>query len=310
MRWMLMFLVVFSTPSYGLFAPRVGVEVVVVDESSKPVEGAEVTGTFLGVTDFSTDDARTDSKGTAAVAGNSFFPVGIVARKIGYYPSGAKINTKEVVDGKEHFSDRKVIIVLKEKRNPIPLYAKRYSGEIPVAKEWIGFDMEAGDWVAPYGKGGRSDIHFWFQGGIDSFDSGQGELRLRFSEHDGAAEILDISAQNELKVPHLAYTEGYANEEKVWRAAIRKEVEGRPNRNKFYFLRLRTVIDVQGEIEIANYGKLYGDVFFSLRGRQGGVSRLQFQYYFNPTPNDRNLEFDTYRNLFRELPHDEQVREP
>jgi hypothetical protein len=30
----------------------------------------------------------------------------------------------------------------------------------------------------------------------------------------------------------------------------------------------------------------------------GGDHRLMFTYYFNPTANDRNLEFDPSRNLF------------
>ncbi|GEM_PF-800855 len=312
MRWLLIVLCAISFHAHGVILPYVRVDVTVLDEAGAPLANAMVRGNFLGgrSDDGSVDRTRTNSSGRATVSGRSIFPVDVSAVLEGYYASASSVNTRETVDGEVQIRDQAVSLVLKEKRNPIPLYAKRYSGEIPVAEQWIGFDLEKADWVAPYGKGGRSDIHFWFQGGIDSFDSGQGELRLRFSEHDGAAEISDISAQNELKVPHLAHIEGYVSEEKVWREAIRKEVEGRPNRNRFYFLRLRTVIDARHEIEAANYGKLYGDVFFSLRGRQGGMSRLQFTYYFNPTPNDRNLEFDAYRNLFRDLPHDDRVWEP
>jgi hypothetical protein len=284
----------------------------VVDKAGAPIEGAMVRGDYLGATstDGSVERGQTDDKGVAVIAGRSAFHVNLTVSKEGYYPTRTKIYPKDSVDKKEHFRDRKVTVVLKEKRNPIPLYAKRYSGEIPVAEEWLGFDLEAGDWVVPYGKGVRADVQFWFQGKIDSFDSGQGELKLKFDDDNGFAEISDVSPQSELKVPHLAPVDGYVSEEKIWRAAIRKEVDGRPSSNKFYFMRLRTRIDSQGEVETATYAKLYGDVFFSLRGRHGGVSRVQFQYYFNPTPNDRNLEFDTYRNLFRNLPHEEQVREP
>ncbi|PKM44173.1 MAG: hypothetical protein CVV05_10465 [Gammaproteobacteria bacterium HGW-Gammaproteobacteria-1] len=314
MRWVLMFLVVFSTPSYGLFAPRVGVEVIVVDEFSKRVEGAEVIGTFLGVTDFSTDNARTDSNGTAAVAGNSFFPVGIVARKIGYYPSGSEVNTKEIVDGKEYFRDRKVTVVLKEKRNPIPLYAKRYSGEIPVAEQWVGFDLEKADWVAPHGQGFRADVQFRYEGYANSFWDAKGELRMRFSSAlDGILDISDkVDKASKLLVPHQAPLDGYTNGEQWWGLSMSGDVDEkhRPSPRKHYVLRLRASADKDGALVEANYAKVYRDIRFFFKTKKGGVAGVAFDYYFNPTPNDRNLEFDTYRNLFRDLPHDEQVREP
>ena len=51
-------------------------------------------------------------------------------------------------------------------------------------------------------------------------------------------------------------------------------------------------LDKDGKIISANYTKVVGD--FSFRGT-GGVT---FTYYFNPTANDRNLEFDPTKNLF------------
>lgn len=40
-----------------------------------------------------------------------------------------------------------------------------------------------------------------------------------------------------------------------------------------------------GNIISAQYGKIYGDF-------------LAFTYYLNPSPNDRNVEFDPDQNLF------------
>ena len=37
---------------------------------------------------------------------------------------------------------------------------------------------------------------------------------------------------------------------------------------------------------------------------------LRFTYYLNPTPNDRNMEFDPKRNLFQNLKSTEQVNMP
>ncbi len=37
---------------------------------------------------------------------------------------------------------------------------------------------------------------------------------------------------------------------------------------------------------------------------------MRFSYYLNPTPNDRNLEFDPEQNLFKKLTILEEVWDP
>jgi hypothetical protein len=57
------------------------------------------------------------------------------------------------------------------------------------------------------------------------------------------------------------------------------------------------VTDEKGKIISTCYGKIYGDF-------------LKLTYYFNPTPNDRNLEFDPKRNLFGKVPPVDRVSAP
>ena len=45
-----------------------------------------------------------------------------------------------------------------------------------------------------------------------------------------------------------------------------------------------TVLDANGNVKSALYGKIYGDF-------------MKFTYYLNPTPNSRNMEFDPKNNL-------------
>jgi hypothetical protein len=52
-----------------------------------------------------------------------------------------------------------------------------------------------------------------------------------------------------------------------------------------------------GTVKSALYGKIYGDF-------------MQFRYYLNPTPNDRNIEFDPKQNLLKNLSQLEQVSAP
>ena len=74
-----------------------------------------------------------------------------------------------------------------------------------------------------------------------------------------------------------------------------KDDMNNPNRN--YFFRVRTVKNDEGNIVSAYYGKIYGDF-------------MQFSYYLNPTPNDRNIEFDPKQNLISSLDALEQVSAP
>jgi hypothetical protein len=56
-----------------------------------------------------------------------------------------------------------------------------------------------------------------------------------------------------------------------------------------------------------NYGKIHGPIRFWIEPPE---ATLSMTYYLNPTPNDRNLEFDPKKNLFTDLKPDERVYEP
>jgi hypothetical protein len=43
---------------------------------------------------------------------------------------------------------------------------------------------------------------------------------------------------------------------------------------------------------------------------KGETLTVDFYYYLNPTPNDRNMEFDMKRNLFKKQSFFEKVKRP
>jgi hypothetical protein len=67
---------------------------------------------------------------------------------------------------------------------------------------------------------------------------------------------------------------------------------------------------MEGKLITANYGKIYGELIYggTEKNLSGGMVRLI--YYFNPTPNDRNLEFDGKNNLFKPDWKDSWPRNP
>ncbi|MDR0993898.1 MAG: hypothetical protein LBN38_04950, partial [Verrucomicrobiota bacterium] len=55
------------------------------------------------------------------------------------------------------------------------------------------------------------------------------------------------------------------------------------------------ILDQDGNISSARYAKIYGPIEYGDDEKGGGIVR--FTYFFNPTPNDRNMEFDRNHNL-------------
>jgi len=76
-----------------------------------------------------------------------------------------------------------------------------------------------------------------------------------------------------------------------------------------YFIRVRTELNQDGTIKSALYGKIPGGFSF-FAGTKAPRAGMRFDYYLNPTPNDRNLEFDTKNNLVRDLGEFEGINEP
>lgn len=124
------------------------------------------------------------------------------------------------------------------------------------------------------------------------------DLRLEISfPNEGDGLVIFEGAYevgSALRSDHLAPESGYKPSLVLRRKALYEQKssqwlnDSKPGSN--YYLRTRTKLDEKGNVIRANYGKIYGNFEF-----------LDFikaeAYYFNPTVNDRNIEFDTKRNL-------------
>ena len=227
------------------------------------------------------------------------------ARACGYYPThiGHELYQPGQFDDKTVTANRNpsFALVLKKIGKPVAMYARRLNTHVPALDKPVGFDLMAGDWVAPNGKGVNSDI--LFTGHFDKRAGGQSDFTLTVSfpnVGDGIQEfaVPDSAGVSGLRSTHEAPADGYQPQ---WvQTDSRKpgepvETNRDPNRN--YFFRVRTVLDSNGNVKSALYGKIYGDF-------------MEFSYYLNPTPNARNVEFDPKQNLLGGLPFDAQVKAP
>jgi hypothetical protein len=314
------------------------VRVRVTDDNARPISGVHVRVIFGATRADGTRDVTvpflTDQDGNGAARGRAEFRTSVFANKSDFYDLR--------VDGLRAGQDHDVALVMRERRNPIPLYVARFGADrverFPKHDTWLGFDFSVADWIAPFGRGRVEDVRIRFRNSFVGYDASiqdtlaermamnrksvesggetwtEEKFRLRAGRWDGVLEIsfpgledglieetLRFLPYNTMRLPHEAPADGYLP---TWRVEPKSYTIPERRENVGFFLRTRTKLDSQGNIISAHYAKIVGDIEVDARGS------IRFHYYFNPTPNDRNLEFDYHRNLFstetvgaRNVPH-------
>lgn len=297
------------------------VKVRVMDELGSPVVGAKSSIYFVNARHDDLRAGLTDKNGVFSASGSSSNSFGFIITKEGHYQAR--------VEGLSKDRDHDVEVVLPRIINPIPLFVWNghdpHSVMIPARNQWIGFDFEAADWVAPHGNGKTADFLLRFRNEFKGWSPSQASFEERIEGHkdfykrikkewtmeafkiaagdwegvmelsfpgegEGVFEEKRFLAYSPMKLPHLAPEAGYAS----FKRFEVSDFNGIPRRDDTgYFLRTRIKRDGEGKIVSANYAKVIGD--FNVNAATG---KFEMIYYFNPTPNDRNLEFDPDKNLF------------
>lgn len=310
LAWVLAVIAAGSTSGQtAITRPSFNVSILVIDDQGSPVPDAD-TGFSWGLIGGAKDDSDysrklTAKNGVAEFTGSTRSNVyAYGATKDGYYPSRGLNGTFERAShGQWQPWPKPLTVVLKPIKNPVEMYVKRLDVLVPEVGKPVGYDLEKGDWVAPYGKGLRTDFEFTVEGHYESKRDYEGKLTLRLpGEGNGIqAYELDPMQRSELKLPYEAPASGY-QATWVWHNSRKTPASGQPsvfvdesNDMRAFIYRVRTVLDPQGRVIRANYGKIHGPVYFQTF--EQGKSRVGFTYYYNPDET-RNLECDPKRNLF------------
>lgn len=287
----------------------------VVDSIGKPVPKAEMRATFPhsdAYGDMEVSKGLTDSNGIFIAAGRANDEIIYDVKKEGFYKTeGAyrfyRRGENCVQNGRWQPWNPTDTVVLKEKRKPIAMYAKRVDVSVPVRDKPVGFDLEVGDWVSPNGQGKNPDVYVTYKAKTQDIWTGSYELGLGCSNRlDGFCRA-EKDMSSDLRSPYEAPSDGYRTQivlslDRTRYKILKKEQFGD---SEYLAFRVRTVLDDNGNIVSARYGKIYGPIEFGV----GKEHHIRFSYYLNPTANDRNLEFDPSRNLL-ENPGDERVNMP
>lgn len=313
----LLLVVVISVAGTACGESTTDILISVQNKKGKPIEGAEVRGMFYGPGTVKRD--VTDESGVAELVAPYHVEVDVKIDKPGYYETSTKpYNSIGLID-KETVQET---YILRKKRNPIPLYAKKVGTTIPVEERRLGFDFSDGDWVSPYGSGVHPDVYFEFEGEVSDYWNYSKSLILSFpGRHDGIQSLTyDVGELSQLSLPYSAPKGGY--ESKLVLKSSRKHDKGSGheddevvryiNKNSAfgYFMRVESGGDGKGSVKGARYVKVRGDIKFGIDRDTGSPGYLSFTYYYNPKMGDRNLEYDVGNNRLKSLSFDEQVSEP
>lgn len=313
MKTIILGIVIVSTATFAFGQARPGiypwsVTFKVVDDAGRPMGAAKVDVGYLHTNQI---EGQTDSDGVFAVSNtDKSFELGFLVTKEGYYSD--YLHYDLFMPGQ--FDERKVaanrnstqMMTLRHIGKQIPMYAKRVETKLQQEDKPTGFDLMAGDWVTPFGKGFHPDMFFTVHRKIINEREYNCTLTVTFpNKGDGIvvapSEPITGSA---FKTSRTAAKNGYEPE-----LDLHYSNTNSPESVFGYFIRVRTIFDENGNVRSALYGKIPGNFRF-YAGTKAPRAGMGFDYYLNLKSNDRNLEFDPKQNLIKDLKFEEVVREP
>ena len=281
----------------------VTLQVHVVDETGAPVEDAYVGVGFWAPRGPERDNGETDENGYIELEARCRTDGTLVAKKEGYYPSRLHVDyiatddetIEETIFSRRWKEPQPVTIELRKVHNPTPLIA--WGGiflSLPRTDKTLALDLELMDWLPPYGEGKVKDVFITpkrivTQRGQTKLCKTE-SLILTFPNAGDGVWVRNVTQASLLKSQYQCDTNGMFEP----MLELHRSKEMGPiflSEKKYLFFRVRSVFSSEGRLLKAHYGKIYGTISIEL----GDL--LITGSYFNPVPNETNLEFDPKRNL-------------
>ena len=294
--------------------------VIIRDEEERHLAGAEVEAILAPAEDprLSSVVVRagvTDAAGRFRFeADDSLILTRVRAKQAGYFPADA--DHRHGLGRPAQSAELTLTLPRMTEGVPLHYHEVRLTG-LPAGRR-IGFDAEAADAVAPWGKGRIIDFEFvidsqqvgWTespeilaelrrsadgrrmddQEWAETYGHFRGTLRVSFPRRgDGLRTSPAFWPYCRLKMPASAPTEGYVGETNL-------PFDTLPGSESptltGYYLRLRSQLSVDGQPTSAHYAKIQGRI-------DVGPGKVAFRFYYNPRAGDRRLAFDLRNNLLR-----------
>ena len=202
--------------------------------------------------------------------------------------SHATTFTLDIVDKRE----TNVSVKVWKKKKPIPMfYAEAIRVKLPCDRGAWGFDLKKVDWVKPNGKGEYADFVFEYN---QRSDGGGMSVKgaITFAEHDGFYEHAMTASKTFRSTYRADINAEYINRREFFESTRDgNERQAILEEKKYLVMRTRSRVDAEGKVTYANYSQIYGPI--RIKNKELFIPAI----FFNPTPNDLNLEYDFRCNL-------------
>ena len=287
-----------------LGGPKAKVTFHVVDEDGNSVTNATVS-VNLAVNNVRPVTGRTDCDGLFTAEGRLSEELIYGVTKDGFYKTRSKfsfggLGIVSMEEGRRIPWNPTFRVTLKQVRNPIPMLTKRAKVALPGKDKAFQYDLSVGDLVEPYGKGKTADIALRFHlnrpRSSDFADFSQ-ELEISAVQTGDGFVLMQKDDWSELVSLTEAPQSGYISKVNVYLDRTPSVVYRQFDITSRDYIIVKSRTHLSDDLEESHFGKIYGEIKYGISDdNKGGV--VMFQYFFNPTPNDRNLEFDGKNNLF------------
>ena len=243
---------------------------------------------------------RTDTNGVFNVAGKTCGDaIEIHLSKEGYYDSKKTFRfatmgaERDVKDGKWQPYGAVEILQLRRIHNPVALHSFGFGAgkDVPATNTWIGVDMACGDFIKPYGNGGRADFEVMVEwDGRPPVDSNCCVANMRFGGQLSGGYYATNVRESEYPYVYRANENDSYNlrhVKVVSRGKTRQDEVCPLGNGSVLVTRTRCVLDENGKLKSACYGFIR---IFDADASWDGKPTMRLACVFNPTPNDTNLE--------------------
>ena len=276
-------------------------DLTVKNEKGEPIQGANGGACFWYRNGSTSTRGISDENGKLILSNKAKTDGSYIIEKEGFYKTRGGVSSFDAPDEPFGFFERRrwvpVVrdVILKEKRNPIPMYSKRFKGKIPLFNQAIGFDLKVVDWVRPYGKGEVVDMYITIEAKDEVFrkETFKRPYAIVFEwprKYDGV-QVCDADFWSEFISAYSVDLEKPFQKKLVLTPPKSDSGGSWLPGSKYLTFRVRSERSPTGELIQCHYGKIYTSIY-------AHWSTLYIApIFFNPTPNDTKLEFDPENNL-------------
>lgn len=269
----------------------------IVNHKGLPVPDVTVSSTFRYITKnpysrkYQKVDGITDAKGNVSLTGETYGRLDYEVYSPAIYSASRRLAFKGST-----LSEK---VVVYPKLNPIPLVAmKGVKKKFPVIGEEVGFDLLKVDWMPPYGAGERQDIVLLAKGemGPDREFLGQTYWSTMSVKFPGPGNGIRFMTNRNTSSPSVMRSEYKAPAAGYLSSAVFESFNGFKAKTRYRKAEVQYIRIRRGKKDsmAGLYGKIYGNMIEMTE--EGPVLVLEY-LFINPTPGDRNVEFDPTQNL-------------